>query len=1497
MVDGPPLDSSVPSQGRGPITALLLCSPKSRGLSETLRSWCDSVGVDDRLYLLDRGLGPLPDLPSAFPNDPAIQLLSLGEESHSAEALLLAGLDRVQGDRVLLLSSGVLLTPSTLSYLSAALDTHPELAAVGPVSDSAPGPQNLAAQDVDLGGVSNLGELAALLGGCEASVREVEGLAPDCLLLRRDALRAATQEEGDTFFASRGYRLPQALRSVGGALGLVPQALVGSVPRDPSEGRIGLRTARQRAANHLWEETRRRLGDDPPDSLFAGNVLQPQTGLASIIVLVWDNWEVTKPCLASLYDGTTLRPFELILVDNGSGPETARFLDEMAAHYDNVVLVRNDKNQGYSYGCNQGLAAARGDYLVLLNNDVVLTPHWLSDQIALFVGHPQIGLVGPMTNETAGPQLVPSDDVHYESLAALSNFAADWRDGRPEHFTYTDPLTGLCMVLQRDVITKIGGLDTSFWLGNYEDNDFCIRVARAGYQMAIARDVFIHHEGSSTFKAHSIDYESLMARNWEFFCAKWGFERARGTGFPTQELVESRPFEPAFDYIPPNPADVCAPGMQPIEIQSEASHHIMMIPDLATDGWRRLLTDFLMTVGRHEDLGLLVRVEPATVEATRLVMEALTAQMVFLGMREEDAPEIILDTTVVHSGERGRLYAAADAMLDCGGSRANLYAREAAACGLPIIPDLGTRGLRLAIAELGIGGQPGQLVAGEFAEGELEATVGKPDSPFGPAVNEQPTPASVREPMAKDPIRPVASDVEELFGLVDSPATLSHPGSASGAEERASVVSIAESRRPLSSRPGVSIIIVTYNSADSIDNCLRSLKMHCGPQDEVVVVDNVSGDQTRTILRGWRDGDLPNIKLIFADNNLGFSRGVNAGLDQASCDLALMLNPDTVITGGALDAMARHLVDSPDVGAVGPTSDYAAGMQNVGRHYSGGPIDAEDLAATLRRDSKGPLETNLLIGFCLMMRRDELVAMGGMDPELFLGNDDLDMSLRLKAEGKRLLIATDAFVHHRGQVSFNTEPKQRTAYLVGQSTNLLYEKLYAMLDGDVPTGEDLWGVGWFSPQRERLSVVCVLGSEAATTAECLRSLLGGTHRDLELILVARTPASSAAAKSLVEPQEGVKHILAPEDMSPGEALNLGCVSATGTFVLLSSDDVIYPRGTVAKLLALLNTRKEWGLVGPRCAFAQGAQGLPPGTAELMESVEDFAWFWHEAEAGASKSVSVLGDFCLLGRRDFILSLGGVDPTFAPGTYRGMDLCMATVQVGREVGLAQDVVVHRLAPHLDAPEQDEAEMLRFAEKWGLGGGSSSAASAGAVPGPGSAQATGSSSRSRVTAQFDLDVGVRNRPQSSGPAPDDPFHPSAPPLGIQHDADVLLLCIPDWEASGWKQLLASFVAAFRPDERVGLLVRVEPPSQELTNVAVSLLQTELGALGVSEEDMPEIVLEVTPLAEELRPGLYTAARAYLSDGGRGDLVHRHEATACGLPVLDLPSPEALRELLTS
>jgi hypothetical protein len=398
------------------------------------------------------------------------------------------------------------------------------------------------------------------------------------------------------------------------------------------------------------------------------------------------------------------------------------------------------------------------------------------------------------------------------------------------------------------------------------------------------------------------------------------------------------------------------------------------------------------------------------------------------------------------------------------------------------------------------------------------------------------------------------------------------------------------------------------------------------------------------------------------------------------------------------------------------------------------------------------------------------------------------------------------------------------------------------------------------------------------------SLLATTHRLLELILVACSDTEAVAAQALLEPQDGVLHVRAPDGTSAGKALNLGLKTATGEYVLLSSDDVLYPRGTVAKLLALLHTPSNWGLVGPRSVFSSGAQGLPHTDPSALDDLERFAWAWHETEAGASKSVAVLGDFCALGRRSVLLEVGGVDTSFGPGSFRGVDLSVRITQAGYALGLAQDVVVHRLRPERDVPDEDPVEMLRFATKWGLG--------------EAAAQQAASPSAVQPKSPPEMEVGTRGPlTGGAGPADDDPFHPGAPPLGIRHSSSHLLLCIPDWERSAWKEVLASFVTAFPPSEEVGLLVRIEPPNKGRADLAVSALQGALGDLGVTEDRMPEIVLEVTPLADELRPGLYTAARAFLSDGGSGDLVHRYEAEACGLPVLDLPSADALRGLFSA
>ena len=106
-------------------------------------------------------------------------------------------------------------------------------------------------------------------------------------------------------------------------------------------------------------------------------------GLASIIVPCWNQLEFTRQCMAALKSHTR-PPWELIVIDNGSTDPTDTYLAgvrDMAAVP--VTVISNTTNRGFPAAINQGLKVARGEYLVLLNNDVVVTDGWLGPLIAL----------------------------------------------------------------------------------------------------------------------------------------------------------------------------------------------------------------------------------------------------------------------------------------------------------------------------------------------------------------------------------------------------------------------------------------------------------------------------------------------------------------------------------------------------------------------------------------------------------------------------------------------------------------------------------------------------------------------------------------------------------------------------------------------------------------------------------------------------------------------------------------------------------------------------------------------------------------------------------------------------------------------------------------------------------------------------------------------------------------------------------------------------------
>jgi glycosyltransferase involved in cell wall biosynthesis len=138
----------------------------------------------------------------------------------------------------------------------------------------------------------------------------------------------------------------------------------------------------------------------------------------------------------------------------------------------------------------------------------------------------RIGLVGPMSNYAAPPQLV--EDVAYRDLDEMRGLARRWRDEHRGEWFAVPKLSGSCLLMKRAVFDAIGGLDERFGLGFFDDDDLAERARRAGFELAVAHDLFVHHFGSRTFVGNGVDANRLLDENAARFAAKWGDSVPRG---------------------------------------------------------------------------------------------------------------------------------------------------------------------------------------------------------------------------------------------------------------------------------------------------------------------------------------------------------------------------------------------------------------------------------------------------------------------------------------------------------------------------------------------------------------------------------------------------------------------------------------------------------------------------------------------------------------------------------------------------------------------------------------------------------------------------------------------------------------------------------------------------------------------------------------------------------------------------------------------------------
>ena len=600
---------------------------------------------------------------------------------------LMVGAQQATHPHVLVVKPNAVLYGSVIDRLMTHMEAHANVAAVGPTTDIIISDQHvsMALPGIDLQEFDGHTIASAAAEIRDGLATETKLLASGCTLYRRDALLDVAPEVIDLFSCGEDLVISYELRKRGHRLLVAQDTFVTEQAVEEAQDGTNVKHhyLNRQAANAVYERLYRDYNGQVPsgEEVFGVQWFAPQTGKASIIILAYNNVNLTIDCIHSVYEHTQ-REFELILVDNGSGDEMASFVAELKQTRDNVIYIRNSINQGYAYGCNQGITASSGEYIVLLNNDIIVTPGWLSKQLAALSLDDSIGIVGPRTNFAGGPQIVPN--VPYTTIPEMIDYAYEWATDHAGQIALLPRITGLCMVMPRRLIEAIGGLDTSFGIGNFEDDDLCLRTIRAGFKIALANDVFIHHYGSATFRSMNCDYDDIMRGNHQIYCAKWGAKHDITEAYNIVELAQSEPFLAERDYIAPEFSHVFNPQCTPINIEGEPAARFLCIPDWENEAWKAIVLSYIENTPNDGKTALILRVEPCTPERVESAIEKIGALFQAYNIDASKIPDIILETSTIYSGDRGSLYTACDVLIPCDGKRAHVYLREAKACGMAV---------------------------------------------------------------------------------------------------------------------------------------------------------------------------------------------------------------------------------------------------------------------------------------------------------------------------------------------------------------------------------------------------------------------------------------------------------------------------------------------------------------------------------------------------------------------------------------------------------------------------------------------------------------------------------------------------------------------------------------------------------------------------------------------------------------------------------------------
>jgi len=238
--------------------------------------------------------------------------------------------------------------------------------------------------------------------------------------------------------------------------------------------------------------------------------------LVSIVIPVYNKSALTRTCLRTIVESNCKTSYEVLVADDASVDPDCLEL----AHISGLTFLRSEKNLGFGGNCNRAAAAARGKFVLFLNNDTLVQAGFLDAMVDAYEAG--VGIVGPQVLYPSGLLQEAGGRVRVDCSPALIGHGASPKDPRFGYRRDVEYISGACLLIERALFDELGGFDPLFYPAYYEDVDLCFRVRDRGLRVVYEPTARIVHFMSETMSSLSPAYKyGQSARSAQNFSERW----------------------------------------------------------------------------------------------------------------------------------------------------------------------------------------------------------------------------------------------------------------------------------------------------------------------------------------------------------------------------------------------------------------------------------------------------------------------------------------------------------------------------------------------------------------------------------------------------------------------------------------------------------------------------------------------------------------------------------------------------------------------------------------------------------------------------------------------------------------------------------------------------------------------------------------------------------------------------------------------------------------